>query len=103
LDNYDLYLISSSYEGFGIALLEAMATGIPALVSDIPVFREVASDTVLYFSLEQPAQLAQALRAIYEGKISLTGHSLAGQKQAAKIASSESYLKSLNSIYKKYS
>ncbi len=36
-------------EGFGIPLLEAMASGCPLSVSDIPVFHEVAGDTASYF------------------------------------------------------
>lgn len=103
LKNYDLYEISSTYEGFGIALLEALATGIPSLASDIPVFREAACDAVIYFGLEQPVDLAQSLRAIYEGKLSLLDYSTLGKKQAVYIASSEKYIKSLKSLYKKYS
>ena len=52
---YDLYdralacIYPSTFEGFGMPVLEAMAAGVPLACSDIPPLREVAADTVLYF------------------------------------------------------
>lgn len=43
-------LYPSLSEGFGLQGIEAMATGTLALVSDIPVFREVYKDNAIYFS-----------------------------------------------------
>ena len=37
----DVFAFPSRYEGFGGALVEAMALGVPVVVSDIPVLREV--------------------------------------------------------------
>ena len=39
----------STYEGFGLPLLEAMASGVPCACSDIPVFREVAGEAAVFF------------------------------------------------------
>ena len=38
----------SEYEGFNLALVEAMNAGIPIIASDIPVHREVAGKAALY-------------------------------------------------------
>lgn len=46
-----LYVFPSIYEGFGIPILEAQHCNVPILCSDIPVFREVAGDSVDYFDL----------------------------------------------------
>jgi glycosyltransferase involved in cell wall biosynthesis len=43
-----LVLQPSEAEGFGLPLVEAMATGAPLLVSDLPVFREVAGEAAVY-------------------------------------------------------
>ena len=53
----------SLYEGFGFPLLEAMACGVPALVSDIDIFREVGGGGPLYFSPADKASLIKALDA----------------------------------------
>ena len=42
-------------------LLEALASGTPSLVSDIPAFREIGSPDVRYFAPHEAGQIAEAL------------------------------------------
>lgn len=59
----------SEYEGFGLPLVEAMATGCPIVASDIPSTREVAGDGPAYFALGDRPSLAAALdRVMGEGR-----------------------------------
>jgi glycosyltransferase involved in cell wall biosynthesis len=51
----------SLLETFGHPLLEAMLAGTPIVASDIPAFREIASDAALYFDPRDPAALARAV------------------------------------------
>nr|WKN34471.1 glycosyltransferase family 1 protein [Tunicatimonas sp. TK19036] len=44
----DLFFFPSLLEGFGFPPLEAMASGTPALVSDIPVLREILGEAAFY-------------------------------------------------------
>lgn len=54
----------STFEGFGMPVLEAMAAGVPLACSDIPPLREVAADTALYFDPLNEDALASALTRI---------------------------------------
>lgn len=53
----DLFLFPSRWEGQGIALLEAIASGIPSIVSDIPVFHEFFTDKQLSFAPAEDVDL----------------------------------------------
>lgn len=48
----DVVFLPSAEEGFGMPLLEAAACRAPVVCTDIPVFREVAHDSALYFREE---------------------------------------------------
>jgi glycosyltransferase involved in cell wall biosynthesis len=66
------FIYPSTFEGFGMPVLEAMAAGVPLACSDIPPLREVAGDTAIYFNpLDEDAialALDQVLRAAPNGK-----------------------------------
>jgi len=55
---------ASRNEGFGLPLLEAMVSGTPVVVSDIPVFREIGLDAASYFDPDSPEQFASAVTAL---------------------------------------
>lgn len=65
LPEYDLYIAASRFEGFGIALAEAMACGLPCLVSEIDAHREVAGETVIYFDPHSVQSLKNSLQNIF--------------------------------------
>lgn len=48
-------------EGFGLPALEALACGLPCLLSDTPGHREIAGDAAAYFPDGDPEALAAAL------------------------------------------
>lgn len=59
------YTSASLEEGFGITPLEAMGVGCPAIISDIPVFREVCGDAAVYFDPHAPQGLASRILEVY--------------------------------------
>ncbi|MDF2114110.1 glycosyltransferase family 1 protein [Roseiarcaceae bacterium H3SJ34-1] len=54
----------SSYEGFGLPIIEAHDRGVPVIASDIPIFREVAGDGALFIQLGDVAGFAASIEAI---------------------------------------
>jgi glycosyltransferase involved in cell wall biosynthesis len=58
----------SKAEGFGLPIVEAAALGIPALLSDLPIFHEVAGDGALYFDPDNPQSFATSLVSMNSDK-----------------------------------
>lgn len=58
------FVFPSKMEGFGLPLLEAMANNCLVIASDIPIFREIARDGVLYFNPESPSDLLQNMKKV---------------------------------------
>lgn len=55
------FVFPSKHEGFGIPLLQAMGCGLPIAASNIPVFKEVAGNSVLYFDHNDRFAIARAM------------------------------------------
>jgi phosphatidylinositol alpha-mannosyltransferase len=60
----DLYLAPTSRASFGTTLLEAMGSGTPMLLSDIPAYREVAGPHSAFAPPGDPAAWARAAIAL---------------------------------------
>jgi glycosyltransferase involved in cell wall biosynthesis len=58
------FIYPSTFEGFGMPVLEAMAAGVPTACSDIPPLREVAGDAALFFDPLDESAIATALDSI---------------------------------------
>lgn len=100
LPQYDGFIMPSAYEGFGISVAEAMAAGLPLLLSDLPIFREVSNNNAIFFSPSEPGDLLQKMKYF----TTLTP----GQKQQAadrnkdtaqRQYSEDAFSKSLGDIY----
>jgi glycosyltransferase involved in cell wall biosynthesis len=58
------FVFLSQYEGFGLTPLEALASGLPIVLLDTPVAREVYGEAAVYVPRPDPAPIADALHAM---------------------------------------
>jgi glycosyltransferase involved in cell wall biosynthesis len=58
---FDLYVLPSVFESFGIAAVEAMGAGLPVIASDVGGLPEVVGDAGVLVPPRDPAALAAAL------------------------------------------
>lgn len=88
-------------EGFGIPLVEAMATGTPILTSNGEVFQEVCGEAAVYIDPQQPSSIAAGLKVIQEpqkrAELTLFG------KQRSKAFTRASFASQMLEIYKSLS
>jgi glycosyltransferase involved in cell wall biosynthesis len=78
-----LVLLTSDKEGFGLPVIEALASGAPVLASDIPAFREVGDDAISYFPVGDVDACADAVLLLLEQSNSL-GSQARRQARAAR-------------------
>jgi glycosyltransferase involved in cell wall biosynthesis len=57
---------ASSFEGFGLSVLEGMACGSPVVCSDMRSLREVAGDAAVYFVHDDPESMGQTIAGLLE-------------------------------------
>lgn len=99
LPDYDLLVMPSLYEGCPNAALEAMASGLPLLLSDIPVMREVSQGNALFFDQQDPSSFRELLSRIRAGEIDLKTMARRGREIVEASYSKARYLERLNAIY----
>lgn len=60
-------IMASENEGFGIPVVESLRAGTPVILSDIPVFREIAGKDGVYFAPGSEEALAARIQEVLEG------------------------------------
>lgn len=80
------FIFPTNHEGFGIPVIQSLACGVPAAVSDIPVLREIADDAVLYFNQRDKLSIADALYKIISDQELRAGLTAKGSVQARKFS-----------------
>ena len=80
------FIFPTRHEGFGIPVLQALASAIPTAVSDIPVLHEVAGDSVLYFDQNDKQAIADAMARIILDNNLRQSLIIKGQEQVKKFS-----------------
>jgi glycosyltransferase involved in cell wall biosynthesis len=62
--NADFFVMPSLYEGFGTTVLEALASGTPAIVSNVSSVPEIAGDSAIYVNPLNTAEIAENMKKL---------------------------------------
>jgi glycosyltransferase involved in cell wall biosynthesis len=78
-----LFVYPSLYEGFGLPPLEAMASGLPVIVSDRASLPEVGADAVVQVSAEDHMPLSEAMQRFIDDEKYSSEYANRGLRRAA--------------------
>jgi len=81
--NAQVLIAPSKKEGFGIPLVEAMASGIPVIASDTSSNREICEGAASYFPSDQIESLADIILGLLKDPASASAKAKAGLARAA--------------------
>ena len=100
LGNYDLFIMSSINEGFPLAVFEAMAAGLPLLLSDIGPLKSIVKENAIYFPLNDAEKVAEIIIATSENKVNLSEMTNKAKHFANHTVRKDIYINNLINIYK---
>lgn len=96
---YDLFIMSSTNEGFPLSVFEAMASGVPVMLTNIPPLREIVKDNALYFELDDAPKAAEQILAFQQNKSDINEMAIKAKAYAEKTVRRDIYIKKLLDIY----
>jgi glycosyltransferase involved in cell wall biosynthesis len=103
LPNYDVIVIPSRSESFGITALEAYDASIPVVASNIPGLRSIVLDnyTGILFKSGDSESLSKAIKKVLELGVDVNSLILNGEKFVEEYLPSAKLLKKYKQFYKK--
>ena len=99
LHEYDLFVMTSFYEGQPVALLEATVCGLPAILSNVPVLKEIGGENALYVNIDDPHDLAKRINEIREARYDLKAMADRAYNTIAEFAKQKNYISKLEALY----
>jgi glycosyltransferase involved in cell wall biosynthesis len=98
---YDAFIMASLFEGYGLSVLEAFASRVPALLSDISVIKEVTNSNGIFFNPESVEDCVEKILNFCDDKYDTTELVQNSFLWAKKVAQKSTYLNKLVQYYNK--
>ncbi len=99
MNGYDVFVLSSLYEGFSLAVLEAMAMSKPMLLSDTTTFREQCADSAMYFSLDDGEDFVNKVKQLKDDPRTLERIARLGKERLLHNFMPDHHMAGLRKIY----
>ena len=97
-NNSLMYVFPSVDEGFGIPLIEAFKLKVPVICSDIPIFREIADDSVFYILKQDEIDLYEKMKELIKNE-ALSKKLISKGFERVKKYNRHNFIKDLEKIY----
>ena len=98
LKNYDVFVSATRYEGFYIAMIEAMAVGLSCILPDLEVLKEVSGNGQVYYKSNNEDAFISSILMLYNNRHLLKSYATASVKSAAKYTL-EAHIQQLTQVY----
>jgi glycosyltransferase involved in cell wall biosynthesis len=98
----EVFVFPSLYEGFGLPLVEAMASGTPVVCSNIDCFKEIGGQAVEFYEKANPSDLTNKLTEIINNSIKKEQMTKKGERQAQKYSWEKTANETLNIFTKNF-
>lgn len=97
----DIFAFPSLYEGFGIALVEAMASGLSVVATGLESIKEIMRENIdgLFIEKDNPGMLAQAIRELAQNPRKMAFYSQNARRRVIEEFSLKKYLNRLEALY----
>jgi glycosyltransferase involved in cell wall biosynthesis len=90
--NWEAFVFATTAgEGFGIAVAEAMASGLPCVLTDVAALREVAGSCAYYAATASPADLIARILEVIERPALAQARAEEGRLRAQKLYAAETF------------
>jgi glycosyltransferase involved in cell wall biosynthesis len=100
LSHKGILVLASLNEGYGLPITEAQSLGVPTVISDIPIFHEVAGNGALYFDPSDPKDFAEKITELdkKERRIELVSQGMKHSQTFSWEKSARTLLDALNTL-----
>lgn len=100
ISNYDLFIMPSTNEGFPLSVFEAMAAGVPLMLSNIEPLQAIVKEHAVYFELNNAPKAAAQIIEVLLHTIDIDAMAVRAKAYAELTVRRSIYMKNLLGIYK---